>query len=77
MSTQEHPDPISATFGANEWLIEELFEKYQQDPNLVDPAWWDFFKDYQPNNGDQPAPATRTASPSAATRQPGEDRPTA
>ncbi|HLT85532.1 MAG TPA: multifunctional oxoglutarate decarboxylase/oxoglutarate dehydrogenase thiamine pyrophosphate-binding subunit/dihydrolipoyllysine-residue succinyltransferase subunit, partial [Phototrophicaceae bacterium] len=51
MSTQEHPDPVAADFGTNEWLIEELFEQYQKDPDLVDPAWWDFFKDYQPGNG--------------------------
>jgi len=51
VSTQEHPDPVAADFGTNEWLIEELFEQYQKDPDLVDPAWWDFFKDYQPGNG--------------------------
>ena len=34
MSTQEHPDSVAATFGANEWLIEELFEQYQKDPRF-------------------------------------------
>ncbi|HLS72132.1 MAG TPA: multifunctional oxoglutarate decarboxylase/oxoglutarate dehydrogenase thiamine pyrophosphate-binding subunit/dihydrolipoyllysine-residue succinyltransferase subunit [Actinomycetaceae bacterium] len=64
MSTQEHPDPVAAAFGANEWLIEELFEQYQKDPSLVDPAWWDFFKDYEPggtaNGAPEPAPADRS-----------------
>ena len=36
------------SFGANEWLVDEMFEKYQQDPNSVDKTWWDFFKDYSP-----------------------------
>ncbi|WP_417398504.1 multifunctional oxoglutarate decarboxylase/oxoglutarate dehydrogenase thiamine pyrophosphate-binding subunit/dihydrolipoyllysine-residue succinyltransferase subunit [Georgenia alba] len=48
MSTQEHHDPMAA-FGANEWLIEELYEKYKQDKNSVDPAWWDFFAEYERN----------------------------
>ncbi|MGP7959919.1 multifunctional oxoglutarate decarboxylase/oxoglutarate dehydrogenase thiamine pyrophosphate-binding subunit/dihydrolipoyllysine-residue succinyltransferase subunit [Sanguibacter sp. A247] len=38
-----------ATFGANEWLVDELYERYLQDKNSVDPAWWDFFADYTPN----------------------------
>ncbi len=45
-----------AAFGANEWLIEELYEKYQQDKNLVDPAWWDFFEGYESNGSNGPAP---------------------
>ncbi len=31
-------------FGANEWLVDEMYEQYQRDPNSVDKAWWDFFK---------------------------------
>ncbi|TRW43843.1 multifunctional oxoglutarate decarboxylase/oxoglutarate dehydrogenase thiamine pyrophosphate-binding subunit/dihydrolipoyllysine-residue succinyltransferase subunit [Georgenia yuyongxinii] len=49
MSTQEH-DPMAA-FGANEWLIEELYEKYRKDKKSVDPAWWDFFEDYDGGAG--------------------------
>ena len=30
-------------FGANEWLVDEMYEKYQQDPTSVDQVWWDFF----------------------------------
>jgi 2-oxoglutarate dehydrogenase E1 component len=33
-------------FGANEWLVEEMYERYLADPNAVDPAWHDFFADY-------------------------------
>jgi 2-oxoglutarate dehydrogenase E1 component len=32
-------------FGANEWLVDEMYEKYQQDPNSVDKVWWEFFQD--------------------------------
>ncbi|ETI89393.1 MAG: 2-oxoglutarate dehydrogenase E1 component, partial [Propionibacterium sp. DORA_15] len=33
----------SADFGANDWLIEEMRDQYQNDPSSVDPAWATFF----------------------------------
>ena len=58
-------DPLAA-FGANEWLVDEMYEQYQKDPESVDPAWWDFFKDYP--NGAGKAPASVSAGP-AQTQQ--------
>jgi len=40
-------------FGANEWLVDELYDLYQQDKNKVDPHWWDFFADYTPSTASQ------------------------
>ncbi|WP_421740348.1 multifunctional oxoglutarate decarboxylase/oxoglutarate dehydrogenase thiamine pyrophosphate-binding subunit/dihydrolipoyllysine-residue succinyltransferase subunit [Cellulomonas sp.] len=61
------PDSTRAVFGANEWLVDELFEQYQRDKNSVDPAWWDFFEGYKPEdssvNGSAPAPAAVNGSP--------------
>jgi 2-oxoglutarate decarboxylase len=37
-----------ASFGPNEWLVEELYESFLLDPNSVDKAWWDFFADFKP-----------------------------
>ena len=37
-------------FGPNEWLVDELYEQYLRDRDSVDPAWWDFFGDYQPTD---------------------------
>ncbi len=37
-----------ASFGPNEWLVDEIYQQYLADRNSVDPAWWDFFADYQP-----------------------------
>ncbi len=83
--TTPHDNPLAA-FGANEWLVDEMYERYQQDPNSVDKAWWAFFKDYNP--GDQPgsngtrstqqgAPAAPAPSPQATTRQaPAKPEPT-
>jgi 2-oxoglutarate decarboxylase len=38
-------------FGANEWLVEEMYERYLSDPAAVDAAWHDFFADYRPSVG--------------------------
>ncbi|MGW8568155.1 multifunctional oxoglutarate decarboxylase/oxoglutarate dehydrogenase thiamine pyrophosphate-binding subunit/dihydrolipoyllysine-residue succinyltransferase subunit [Isoptericola sp. NPDC055881] len=64
---------MASAFGANEWLVDELYEQYLKDKNAVDPAWWDFFADYEPGesrNGTtadaapaQPAAAASPASP--------------
>ena len=56
-------------FGPNEWLVDELYQRYQKDPASVDRAWWSFFADYRPptespDNGSQAAPPA-AASPSA------------
>ncbi|RNI20926.1 multifunctional oxoglutarate decarboxylase/oxoglutarate dehydrogenase thiamine pyrophosphate-binding subunit/dihydrolipoyllysine-residue succinyltransferase subunit [Flexivirga caeni] len=45
--SSQSPDPL-ATFGPNQWLVDELYEQYQQDKNSVDKAWWSFFEDYRP-----------------------------
>ena len=38
-----------ADFGPNQWLVDELYQRYQADPSSVDRAWWNFFADYQPS----------------------------
>ena len=48
-------------FGANEWLVEEMYERYLADPSTVDAAWHDFFADYRPAAG--PANSVRQAPP--------------
>ena len=30
-------------FGANDWLLEEMYEQYSDDPNSVDAAWAQYF----------------------------------
>ena len=52
-------DSSRTDFGANEWLVDELYERYLQDKNSVDPAWWDFFATYEPGGSTAGAP-TRT-----------------
>ena len=55
-------------FGANEWLVEELYEQYKVDRNSVDPSWWPILDSYHKGSasgGDAAAPA-QTASAAAA-----------
>ena len=35
-------------FGANDWLVDEMYEQYLQDPSSVDPAWIEYFKNNKP-----------------------------
>src|SRR5579862_3127361 len=69
--SREHEPAITASkanFGANEWLVEELYQRYQADPSSVDRAWWSFFADYTPalTNGTGPQPVISAARPAAA-----------
>ena len=49
-------------FGPNEWLVDELYQRYLADPGSVDMAWWNFFADYQPPSG-VPGPPGGPAGP--------------
>lgn len=57
----------AAAFGANEWLVDEIYQQYLQDPNSVDRAWWDFFADYKPGAPATSAPAGDAAAGAAVT----------
>ncbi|MEY2780224.1 MAG: putative 2-oxoglutarate dehydrogenase component, partial [Actinomycetota bacterium] len=35
-------------FGANSWLVEEMFERFREDPNSVGETWKEFFSDFKP-----------------------------
>ncbi|RKT85523.1 2-oxoglutarate decarboxylase [Saccharopolyspora antimicrobica] len=56
----------ASQFGPNEWLIEEMYERYLQDPTSVDSAWHEFFADYQPGQ----AATENTAAAAAAAAAP-------
>src|ERR1700760_1720471 len=62
--------PSSPGFGANEWLVDELYQQYLADPGSVDKAWWSFFADYRPvmvtGNGSAAAAPQPEAAPPAA-----------
>jgi multifunctional 2-oxoglutarate metabolism enzyme len=52
-------------FGANDWLVDEMYEQYLQDPSSVDPAWVEYFKTNQPGS---PA-ASNSSAPQGSASQ--------
>ncbi|MER5752547.1 multifunctional oxoglutarate decarboxylase/oxoglutarate dehydrogenase thiamine pyrophosphate-binding subunit/dihydrolipoyllysine-residue succinyltransferase subunit [Streptomyces sp. NPDC002088] len=60
----------AAAFGPNEWLVDEIYQQYLQDPNSVDRAWWDFFADYKPGAATPSAPAGTAAAGAAGATTP-------
>ncbi|MCF8550397.1 MAG: 2-oxo acid dehydrogenase subunit E2, partial [Pontimonas sp.] len=53
----------SVEFGANEWLVDELWSLYQKDPQLVEKSWWPLFESRAAQSGVSvpQAPATAPA----------------
>ncbi len=66
MSEQAQPKPSLAAFGANAWLVDEMYDDFVRDKNSVDPAWWEFFEDYRPGertgDGAPPTAPNQTSS---------------
>src|SRR5690349_6472329 len=60
-SSKTDASPAPADFGANEWLVEDMYERYLADPSSVDAAWHDFFADYRPGPGQPSAPNGHSA----------------
>ncbi|MEV4733808.1 multifunctional oxoglutarate decarboxylase/oxoglutarate dehydrogenase thiamine pyrophosphate-binding subunit/dihydrolipoyllysine-residue succinyltransferase subunit [Saccharopolyspora sp. NPDC049426] len=56
----------ASQFGPNEWLIEEMYEKFLQDPTSVDSAWHEFFADYKSGQATNENTATAAAAGTAA-----------
>ncbi|MGV0697827.1 multifunctional oxoglutarate decarboxylase/oxoglutarate dehydrogenase thiamine pyrophosphate-binding subunit/dihydrolipoyllysine-residue succinyltransferase subunit [Mycolicibacter sinensis] len=73
---------MSSPFGQNEWLVEEMYRKFRDDPSSVDPSWHEFLVDYKPGaqHDDGAAtspPAAATAPPAPPAAQPAAPAPTA
>ena len=56
-------------FGANEWLVAEMYEQFIKDRNSVDKAWWPVLESYSPSGdadgGDTPSATAATTKPAA------------
>lgn len=48
-------------FGANEWLVDELYEQFKIDKNSVDKAWWPVLEAYHPVDTGAAAPEVPSA----------------
>ncbi|WP_413228243.1 2-oxoglutarate dehydrogenase E1 subunit family protein, partial [Clavibacter zhangzhiyongii] len=60
-------DGSTGDFGANEWLVDEMYERYVVDKDAVDRSWWPILENYHATviEGREATPATgdRTAEP--------------
>jgi len=54
------PGQANSPFGANDWLVDELYQQYLEDKQSVDPAWWEFFADYSPSDFSPVATANKS-----------------
>ncbi|MCG7417640.1 multifunctional oxoglutarate decarboxylase/oxoglutarate dehydrogenase thiamine pyrophosphate-binding subunit/dihydrolipoyllysine-residue succinyltransferase subunit [Microbacterium sp. ACRRU] len=57
-------------FGANEWLVDELYEQFKADKHSVDKAWWPILEAYHPvvdGSAGAAAPPSEPQSASATT----------
>ena len=65
----DDPRP-SSSFGPNDWLVDEMYEQYRDDPESVSESWREFFADYRTDhraNGGSAARAVPDAPPVPAT----------
>ncbi|MCV7321201.1 multifunctional oxoglutarate decarboxylase/oxoglutarate dehydrogenase thiamine pyrophosphate-binding subunit/dihydrolipoyllysine-residue succinyltransferase subunit [Mycolicibacterium confluentis] len=63
----------SSPFGQNEWLVEEMYRKFRDDPSSVDPSWHEFLVDYNP----EPVQAGLSETSSASNGQVATSAPSA
>ncbi|MFO7689074.1 MAG: multifunctional oxoglutarate decarboxylase/oxoglutarate dehydrogenase thiamine pyrophosphate-binding subunit/dihydrolipoyllysine-residue succinyltransferase subunit [Cryobacterium sp.] len=61
-------ETASGEFGANEWLVDELYERYLVDKHSVDESWWPVLESYRQTASDpvQPTSAAGQAVAAAA-----------
>ena len=60
-------DETAGEFGANEWLVDELYEQFLADKDSVDKSWWPVLESYhQSGKGSAAAPAGDAAGAAAA-----------
>ncbi|HEY6800125.1 MAG TPA: hypothetical protein VI121_05745, partial [Agromyces sp.] len=54
-------ETTAGEYGANEWLVDEMYQKYLADPDSVDKTWWPVLEHYRrAQTTDVSAPATPT-----------------
>ncbi|MGN7968579.1 multifunctional oxoglutarate decarboxylase/oxoglutarate dehydrogenase thiamine pyrophosphate-binding subunit/dihydrolipoyllysine-residue succinyltransferase subunit [Microbacterium sp. 22296] len=58
-------------FGANEWLVDELYEQFKVDKHSVDKAWWPILEAYHPVvDGSSAAAPPPSAPPAPSASEP-------
>ncbi len=66
MADRSSGDGLSGAYGANAWLVEEMYESYLADPESVSESWREFFADYRGRGAPEPTRAGVETSESVA-----------
>ncbi|HWJ53841.1 MAG TPA: multifunctional oxoglutarate decarboxylase/oxoglutarate dehydrogenase thiamine pyrophosphate-binding subunit/dihydrolipoyllysine-residue succinyltransferase subunit, partial [Propionibacteriaceae bacterium] len=81
MPDQSASNALEDDFGANDWLLDEMYEQYRTDPGSVDPSWAAYFESHgAPGEGNgqgaQSAPAStgQPAEPARSQTEPPKPR---
>ncbi|MFC6151347.1 2-oxoglutarate dehydrogenase E1 subunit family protein, partial [Mumia xiangluensis] len=64
MAESDSPLP---DFGTNQWLVEEMYERYKTDPKSVDASWSRLFEGGGTTPASAPTAAATTKAAPAAT----------
>ncbi len=64
MSGENSQQDQSGAYGANEWLVDEMYAQYLVNPDSVDKTWWPILENYHPQSSVQ---ATAPVEVSTAT----------
>ena len=75
-ATSPQDNPL-AGFGPNEWIVEDMYQRYLADPGSVDPAWHEFFADYKPAEEDTTDAADTDTAKADGRSAPPADKPAA
>ncbi len=60
----------TSPFGQNEWLVEEMYRKFREDPSSVDSSWHEFLVDYSPEPVTDTAASTGNGEPAEPAARP-------
>ncbi|MGH2694803.1 MAG: multifunctional oxoglutarate decarboxylase/oxoglutarate dehydrogenase thiamine pyrophosphate-binding subunit/dihydrolipoyllysine-residue succinyltransferase subunit, partial [Actinomycetota bacterium] len=66
-------------FGPNQWLVDEMYRRYQESPDAVGESWREFFEDYTPATSRpkraEPEPEESEPEPEESEPEPEESEP--
>ncbi|WP_298518259.1 multifunctional oxoglutarate decarboxylase/oxoglutarate dehydrogenase thiamine pyrophosphate-binding subunit/dihydrolipoyllysine-residue succinyltransferase subunit [uncultured Nocardioides sp.] len=73
-STTATATTVPEEFGANEWLVEEMYDRFQADPASVDQTWVEYFRSHGNGNGNDNG-ATSGANGATTSTAPADPKP--
>ncbi|WP_312775921.1 multifunctional oxoglutarate decarboxylase/oxoglutarate dehydrogenase thiamine pyrophosphate-binding subunit/dihydrolipoyllysine-residue succinyltransferase subunit [Corynebacterium variabile] len=64
------PAVNSSNFGSNEWLVDQMYQQFKEDPQSVDKEWRDFFSEGKTTGEATPAAAPKDTTVTAQATTP-------